>query len=206
MVTLLQILILVLQLLPITLLHHYRELRTLRTKIQNPSNTLSPFNLSNTKPSVSHVHQTLPPIPLSFHKTITFQPQPHSSQTQFTATLSSFNPNPPSSFPTSQNSSLNLIPSSSPPPPTSYHPYASLHPGFHDYPPSSFQPPFLPPNLLLLQHTFSIHLLLNLLCHFSKSLLLIFSLLSLVTLNLLMAWITQILLKKRNISIWTSTS
>ena len=133
-------------------------------------NTPPPTLPITTQPSLSQIHTTLPPIPLSFNNTITTQPQSHYSQTYFPPCLSSTNSNPPSSLPITQNP-LSLPPSISNTPSTSYDPYASLHPGFHNYPLSFFFN--LLTSLLTLFHhpllrSFSTHLQLNLLLQLFK--------------------------------------
>ena len=87
-----------------------------------PSETAPPpYPISN-QPSISHIHQTLPPIPLSFHNAITTQLQSHSSQQHSPPIVFSSNPNPQFSLFTSHNLAINLELSTSNPPPISYDP------------------------------------------------------------------------------------
>ena len=139
MVLLLQILISFQRLLPITplvlnfqLLTHHNNIILLLTLLLKHILLLPEprfLNFMNPSPDSSF-----------FPDIITTKPHSHLSHSYFPKTLCSFIPNPPSSFPSSQNPSLSS-PRSLPPPPTSYDSYASFHPDFHNYLPSSFQPP-----------------------------------------------------------------
>ena len=97
--------------------------------------------------SSSRIFPPVPPIHLTFHHTITTQPQPQPSIRPFSQTLSSSTHNPQHSLLSSHNPPFNLPPSISNLITTSCDPHAAVHPEFHNYPQSSF-PPHLPPSPL----------------------------------------------------------